>query len=157
MATNRDDDYIEQSRSTLVDLGETKTIVQGLLADLKVSALKDLFKEVQTLVNGLNVYNSDSLDPWSENRFVKNYYAVHFEAIDFNYALGKKIIYLGFGIDCDMQKNILGFWLKHDYESYFHFWLRVFEQLKQSGMQSIELGSAEDCYLQYEARSRIFG
>lgn len=154
--TTNNNDFIEQAKSSFTDLEETRGIVQALLSDLKETTLNDLFREVQTLINGLNVYNRDSLDPWTENKFAKDYYAVHFETIDFNYAYGKNTIYIGFGIDCNMQKNILGFWLKHDHESYLHFWLKVFEQLKQSGMKSIELESFEDCYLQYEAKNRVF-
>lgn len=156
MATNNDRDFIEQTRSSFVDLDETRNIIQTLLSDLKEDAFKELFQAVQTLVSGLNIYNLDSFDPWNEKKFSEDYYAVHFEAIDLNYSYGKNTIYIGFGIDNTMQKNILGFWFKPDSESYFHFWLKVFEQLKDSGMQSIELDSIGDCYLQHEARNRVF-
>ncbi len=85
----------------------------------------------------------------------KDFYSILFEELVFSSDPAKKI-YIGFGLDTEMQKTILGSWFKDPEESNYHFWLRVCKDIKGSGVESIKLKDNNNFYWLTEAMSRVF-
>lgn len=152
--------YSSQNEASFEELEETKAIIRDLLRDLTHNTMKEFLSKTKNLINDLNTYNGDTLLNSGNNSFAKVYYAVHFEAINLssnNDKLSNVNIYIGLGIDLEMQKTVLGFWLKNENENGYQFWLRVCEQIKNSGVESICVKGCDNFYWLNEAMNKVFG
>ncbi len=141
------------------ELEENKIIIEDLLKDVRQQTLEDLTHHIEILVKDLNIYHCDR--PINEDYRTKSdsYYAIHFENINLNLTHKDldSIIYIGFGLDLNMQRNVLGFWLKKNSENPYKFWIKVCEQLKDSGINSIEVQDYNKQYWLNEAMNQVFG
>ncbi len=146
-------------KSQISGLEETKVIVKDLLKDTAGNALAEFLDQTRALVNDLNNHTQESQPRLQRIIMDKIYYAVHFEAIDFNWNnndFDKATIYIALGIDLEMQKKVLGYWIKSSSGNSFEFWLKVCKELKQSGIQSIHIKSLDNIYWLTKAMNLIF-
>ena len=146
-------------KSQISELDQTRNILKGLLENLTQNTLNDFFDQTVSLVNDLNSDARESLRYQSRIEFDKVYYAVHFEAIELNSSnkdFDKTIIYIGLGLDLDMQRKILGYWIKTNSENTYDFWLRVCKELKRSGISSIHIKSLDNIYWLTKAMNVVF-
>ncbi len=146
-------------KSQFSGLEETKTIIRALLKDAAQNALRGFFNQAMVLVNDLNTHAQESQPSLQRIRMDKVYYAVHFEVIDFtcsNSDFDKTTIYIALGIDLEMQKKVLGYWIKSSSENTYEFWLKVCKELKRSGIQSIHIKSLDNIYWLTQAMNQVF-
>lgn len=107
-------------------------------------------EKIEILVKCLTIYHCDRPEP---------YYAIHFEKLDLNNInpeLNNITIYVGFGLSLNMERTVLGFWVKKRATNSYKFWLKVCKQLKDSGVSSIEMKEYNDQYWLTEAMNRVF-
>lgn len=152
--------YASCNEAEFEELEETKAIVRDLLRDLTFNTMKDFLGRTKTLISDLNTDTGDVLIHTNKHSLSKAFYAVHFEAINLNVSnvqLADATIYIGLGIDLEMQKTVLGFWLKQEQENGYQFWLRVCGQLKDSGIETISIRSFDNFYWLNEAMNKVFG
>jgi len=139
------------------DLQETKLIVGDLLKDLSRNTIQDLVKQVSSLVNSLNLYNKDFLVHSAKKEMGESYYALQFEALNFtSMSYTGTTVYIGLGIDLEMQRKVLGFWLKQETENSYDFWLRVCQELRGLGIRSVEIKYCSEFYWLSEAMDKVF-
>lgn len=146
-------------KSQISGLEETKSVIKDLLNDTAQNALREFLSQASTLVNDLNIQTQESQPRLQRMIMDKVYYAVSFEAIDFNCSnndFDKTTIYVGLGIDLEMQKKVLGYWMKSSSENTYEFWLKVCKELKQSGIQSIHIKSIDNIYWLTKAMNLVF-
>lgn len=146
-------------KSQISGLEETQTIIRDLLKETAHHALTEFLNQANSLVNDLNLQTQESQPHLQRMVMDKVYYAVHFEAIDLNSTdsdFGKTTIYIALGIDLEMQKKVLGYWIKSSSENTYEFWLKVCKELKQSGIQSIHIKSLDNIYWLTKAMNLVF-
>lgn len=136
---------------------ESNTIIQDLLESVRQETYEDLIQKIELLVKDLSINNGPDLSNSTTPTYC--YYAIHFE--DINLSLSHKkhnsdTIYIGFGLDLEMQRTVLGYWLKKHSESPYHFWCRVCNELKASGITSVEMTEFNEQYWLTEAMNQIF-
>ena len=138
---------------------ENKIIVEDLLQSLRHKTLEDFIHQVEILVKDLNIYHCDRPINAVPKNSTELYYAIHFETLDLstiNKDLDSITVYIGLGLDLDMQRKVLGFWLKRTSDNPYKFWLKVCQQLKDSGILSIEIKEYHNQYWLTEAMNQIF-
>lgn len=82
-------------------------------------------------------------------------YSVHFEEIEIR-SNKETSIFIGFAIDFNMEKFILGTWKREANEDTYNFWLRVCSQLKESNINSIEINNFDEHFWLNEAMNKTF-
>ncbi len=139
---------------------ENKIIVEDLLKSLRHKTLEDLVHKIEILIKDLNTYHYDWPINAVKNTETESYYAIHFENLDLSIVskeLDNVTIYIGFGLDLNMQRTVLGFWLKRESDNPYKFWLKVCQQLKDSRIHSVEFKEHCNQYWLTEAMHQVFG
>ena len=79
------------------------------------------------------------IDEWQNRELKKLYTFVYVDALYVNVKedgkARKKAVYVIVGIDAGGYKDVLGYWIKD--EEGAHFWMNIFEEIRQRGVQDI--------------------
>lgn len=146
----------ENSISNNITAEETKLIVRDLFSEISNKTTKNLLKKIKTLIMELNLETKSAEACGTQVSLDQDLYAIHFESMDLNIKNEKLKVFIGFGIDLNVQKSLLGFWLYDPEEAPYHFWLRVCEEIKSSGVRSIEKKVTDSFYWLEEAMDKVF-
>lgn len=134
-------------------------IIESLLKTIRHKTYEDFISKVEILVKDLSIdNNNDLISPFRLGQ-PRSYYAIHFDSINLNTLskeLDSSIIYVGFGLDLNMQRTVLGFWIQAGSETPYKFWTKVCKELKDSGIHSVEIKENHQQYWLSEAMRQVF-
>ncbi len=141
------------------ELEENKIIIEDLLKSLRHKTLKDFVNNIEILIKDLNISQTSGAQQTSKQSITDTYYAVHFETVNFrlNTETENVTVYIGFGLNLEMERTVLGFWLKRNSENSYKFWLKVCQELKDAGINNIEIREYNNQYWLSEAMTQVFG
>lgn len=152
MDTNQKNPITNSSHKA--NIKETKSIIDNLLLDIRKEKISELLVNLKLVIDDLHNENLQ------ESKKTKNtYYAICFEQIELrlnNPNIEDEIIYMGFGIDLEMQKTFLGYWYKAKEENNFQFWLRTCRDLKSIGIEQVQVKELSNFYWLTEAMNKVF-
>lgn len=142
------------------DLEEQKVIVRALLNDLITENLLKITNKIKRSICSTKAKQKKLFHDITITQIPRIYYALDFEIIDIKHRNDSLIlgsIVICTGMDLEMNKTHLGTWFKENSNNNeYEFWLKICEEIKDSGVKSLYFKLAVDNPWLGEAINKVF-